>query len=88
MKMNAFYFSVCVLVCLLTPRIHAAESLGDPFEGNKLQNKNWKWSDEPKEWDIGKKNQDGSILKENGIGIYGAMIRQIVFIKNITAILT
>jgi len=54
MKMNAFYFSVYVLVCLLTPRIHAAESLGDPFEGNKLQNKNWKWSDEPKEWDIGK----------------------------------
>ena len=54
MKMNAFYFFVCVLVCLLTHRIHAAESLGDPFEGNKLQNKNWKWSDEPKEWDIGK----------------------------------
>lgn len=32
----------------------AAESLGDPFEGNSLQNPNWKWSIEPIEWDVGK----------------------------------
>jgi len=28
--------------------IQAAESLGDPFEGNALKNPNWKWSNEPK----------------------------------------
>ena len=39
MKINAVFFSVCVLMCLLTPRIQAAESLGDPFAGNELQNK-------------------------------------------------
>ena len=38
----------------------AADSLGDPFDGNALQNPNWKWktSDEegvePKAWDMGK----------------------------------
>lgn len=31
-----------------------AASLGDPFEGNRLQNPNWKWSIEPKTWDVGK----------------------------------
>ena len=38
----------------------AADSLGDPFDGNALKNPNWKWktSDvedvEPKAWDMGK----------------------------------
>lgn len=40
--------------------VQAADSLGDPFDGNVLKNPNWKWktSDEegvePKEWDMGK----------------------------------
>ena len=34
--------------------MQAAESLGDPFEGNALKNPNWKWSNEPKKWDLGK----------------------------------
>ena len=39
---------------------HAADSLGDPFDGNALKNPNWKWKTskeegvEPKEWDMGK----------------------------------
>ncbi len=38
----------------------AADSLGDPFDGNALKNPNWKWKTadeegiEPKEWDMGK----------------------------------
>ena len=28
-------------------------SLGDPFEQGTLQNPNWKWQDEPPEWDLG-----------------------------------
>ena len=38
-----------------------AKSLGDPFDGNKLQNPEWKWKDrnkdegtEPEKWDVGK----------------------------------
>ncbi len=31
-----------------------AESFGDPFEGGKLQNSNWKWQNEPPTWDVGK----------------------------------
>ena len=38
--------------------MQAAESLGDPFEGNALKNPNWKWSNEPKKWDLGK-TRDG-----------------------------
>ena len=38
----------------------AADSLGDPFDGNALKNPNWKWKTsreagvEPEEWDLGK----------------------------------
>lgn len=38
----------------------AADSLGDPFDGNTLKNPNWKWKTsneegvEPKTWDMGK----------------------------------
>ena len=40
--------------------VEGATSLADPFDGNALQNRNWKWktSDkegvEPKKWDVGK----------------------------------
>lgn len=30
-----------------------ATSLSDPFEGNALQNPNWKWQNEPPNWNIG-----------------------------------
>ncbi len=39
--------------------VDAAKSLGDPFDGNSLQNNNWKWKAsnvegaEPNEWDVG-----------------------------------
>ena len=31
---------------------HRNESFGDPFENGKLQNPNWKWQNEPPDWDI------------------------------------
>ncbi len=30
-----------------------AQSFGDPFDGNDLNNSNWKWQNEPSEWDVG-----------------------------------
>ena len=49
-----------VIVCLFTAisicvqNVEAADSFGDPFEGSKLQNSNWKWQNEPPTWDVGK----------------------------------
>ena len=55
-----------ILVCIGFAMLYgvtstqAADSLGDPFDGNALKNPNWKWktSDEegvePKAWDMGK----------------------------------
>ncbi len=46
------------IICLLTPMsvwvitADAAESFGDPFDGGELQNPNWKWQNEPANWDI------------------------------------
>jgi hypothetical protein len=58
MKISAI-FVVCLL-CLVAPSL-MAKSLGDPFDGNKLQNPEWKWKDrnkdegtEPEKWDVGK----------------------------------
>ncbi len=57
---------VAILLCVSFTMLYgiisgqAADSLGDPFDGNALKNPNWKWktSDEegvePKEWDMGK----------------------------------
>lgn len=59
---NVFYsLIVCVFTSLfaLMPTVEAADSIGDPFDGNSLQNKNWKWKAsgeegvEPNEWDVG-----------------------------------
>ncbi len=36
----------------------AQTSFGDPFDGNGLQNSNWKWQNEPPTWDVGK-TRDG-----------------------------
>jgi len=52
--------------------IQAAESLGDPFEGNALKNPNWKWSNEPKKWDLGKTKGDWlTIAGENNRNLWG-----------------
>ena len=60
-KNHNFYYSV--LVCLLTLSAAcignaADESFGDPFEKGKLQNPNWKWQNEPPDWDIGETRAD------------------------------
>ncbi|MDE0087155.1 MAG: hypothetical protein OXU23_15650 [Candidatus Poribacteria bacterium] len=34
--------------------VDAADSFGDPFDGGKLKNPNWKWQNEPPNWDIDK----------------------------------
>ncbi len=36
----------------------AQTSFGDPFDGNGLQNSNWKWQNEPETWDVGKTKKD------------------------------
>lgn len=51
---------ICAVLSLLAPMsgliftADAADSFGDPFDGNKLQNPNWKWQNEPPNWDVGK----------------------------------
>lgn len=61
MKKLSFWKFVCIsaFLCLLAPMsglistADAADSFGDPFDGNKLQNPNWEWQNEPPEWDVG-----------------------------------
>ena len=47
---------VCMFATLViwTGDVSAADSFGDPFEGGKLKNPNWKWQNEPPNWDIDK----------------------------------
>lgn len=50
----------CIIVCVFTSLsvgvldVGAADSFGDPFDGTNLKNKNWKWTNEPPKWDVGK----------------------------------
>ena len=50
----------CIIVCVFASfsvgvlDVSAADSFGDPFDGAKLKNKNWKWTNEPPKWDVGK----------------------------------
>lgn len=44
-------FFACLLLVVFTGSVIA--SLGDPFDGNSLQNPNWVWQNEPDEWDVG-----------------------------------
>ena len=61
MKNQDFCYSalVCLpmfsVVCIANA---ANESFGDPFEKGKLQNPNWKWQNEPPDWDIGDTRED------------------------------
>jgi len=48
------FFALVVLLCVQSQAF--AASLGDPFDGNKLQNPDWKWQNQPK-WDIGTTNK-------------------------------
>jgi hypothetical protein len=41
-------------VALLVTVGGQAASLGDPFDGNRLSNPNWKWTIQPRDWDVGK----------------------------------
>ena len=50
--------SVCLLMLLFGGVAIAAESFGDPFEGNDLKNPNWEWQNEPPEWDVGKTREN------------------------------
>ena len=45
-----FYIFIACLFTTLTiwvGDVDAAKSFGDPFEGNKLQNPDWEWQNEP-----------------------------------------
>lgn len=48
-------FVVCMFAALTiwVGSVEAEDSFGDPFDGNKLQNPNWEWSNEPPDWDVG-----------------------------------
>jgi len=56
MKRFTILLALMVFVCFQGHAL-AAASLGDPFDGTKSQNTNWKWQNEPAKWDIGKTNQ-------------------------------
>lgn len=43
---------------VLTGNVDAQTSFGDPFDGNKLKNSNWKWQNEPPTWDVGETKKD------------------------------
>ena len=61
----------------------AADSLGDPFDGNSLRNPNWEWSNEPKKWDISK-TKDGwlTIAGEHNRNLWGEDLSNRLFQKH------
>ena len=61
MKKHALTLSCTMLwitATIFVSTAGAVDSFGDPFEGNKLQNPNWKWQNEPKNWDVGNTQKD------------------------------
>lgn len=48
-----YLFHCCWIFILFLGGYTFCASLGDPFDGNKLQNPNWKWANEPAKWDVG-----------------------------------
>ncbi len=60
MKQTIILFFVGLAMLFGTLSVEAAESLGDPFDGNTFKNPNWEWKTsgdagvEPKKWDMGK----------------------------------
>ena len=55
-KIIGFSMIVCLFtaISICVQNVEAADSFGDPFEGSKLKNSNWKWQNEPPTWDVGK----------------------------------
>ena len=59
-KLAISHIILIVLMCTLLTLNLMAKSLGDPFDGDKLQNPEWKWKskrvegEEPEKWDVGK----------------------------------
>ncbi|MCE2399683.1 hypothetical protein J4G08_02220 [Candidatus Poribacteria bacterium] len=54
----------CIIACMFATLtiwvggVDAADSFGDPFEGGKLKNPDWKWQNEPPKWDVGETRED------------------------------
>ncbi|MDE0396488.1 MAG: dockerin type I domain-containing protein [Candidatus Poribacteria bacterium] len=46
------YFSLFLILFFPSISGAATDSLGDPFEDGKLQNPNWKWQNEPPNWNV------------------------------------
>ena len=56
-----FGFGSCeppVTELLSDPTVERSVSLTDEFDGNALQNPNWKWQNEPPTWDIGETREN------------------------------
>jgi len=72
MKILSSFFCFSYLFFGIVILGQTADSLGDPFDGNKLSNPNWEWSNEPKKWDIGK-TKDGwlTIAGEHNRNLWG-----------------
>jgi hypothetical protein len=47
-----FLLFVCIFAAAFAGSV-LADSLGDPFDGNSLQNPDWQWQNEPAKWDVG-----------------------------------
>ena len=45
----------------------AADSFGDPFDGAKLKNPDWKWQNEPDEWDVSETRDGFLYIKTDDI---------------------
>ena len=54
-KFVCFSVFICIFAAMssMISPMASADSFGDPFEGNDLQNPSWKWQNEPSTWDIG-----------------------------------
>ena len=57
-KIMKYSIGLCLLILVFGNVASAADSFGDPFEKDKLQNPNWKWQNEPPKWDVGKTRKD------------------------------
>lgn len=53
MKRYTILLFICILFLAFSIVVFA-DFLGDPFNGNELQNPNWIWQNEPDVWDVGK----------------------------------
>jgi hypothetical protein len=74
MKRKTLILSLFVFTFLITSVVSVlAASLGDPFDGTGFQNANWKWQNEPANWDIGKTAEGWlHITAENNQNLWSA----------------